>query len=424
MWINQLTLSEPALRQVLGRLALPGAEAVCPAGVSRLPDRLELLVHHVPAPSTAAATGGDRVAIVGSEYAHRIPGMLREAGRRWSEAPGTAVLALGLGRAAGRAGGMYLAPAGAQPLHRLAVAGSPLVLTRLTGEADGALPDRGAEVWSRTRGALGEATFRRLCGLHVAVVGCGRSGSLAAVALHRLGVGRLTLIDPDVIEPHNLGEMDVVGRGHLGRPKPDALADALGALGLGGVVRPVGRSVLSLTGLAEARAADVLVCCADRPPARLAVGGLAVLYLKPVLDVGAGIFTEAGGRRMGADVRLVLPGGCLLCQGGIAGLDNARRGLLLGPEAPAGDWRAERAGSLRSLNGVAVHLGVRLLEDLAAGRLRHGGWLHLEFSGAGLPVLESREPAAAPACRLCGLTGRGDAGLEQFGRLLGSPERL
>src|SRR5262249_22598380 len=146
--------------------------------------------------------------VLGSEYAHRLPGLLRAAGRRWAGPPGTAVLALGLGRAAGRVAGTYFALGGAQPLHRLAVVGSPLAPTRLTGERRGALPDRATEVWSRTRGALGEAAFRRLHGLHVGVVGCGRSGSLAAVALHRLGVGRLTLIDPDPIEPHNLGEMD------------------------------------------------------------------------------------------------------------------------------------------------------------------------------------------------------------------------
>lgn len=51
-----------------------------------------------------------------------------------------------------------------------------------------------------------------------------------AVTLVRLGIPRLTLIDPDLIEPHNLGEMDAVTDADLGRPKAEALADHLGPL--------------------------------------------------------------------------------------------------------------------------------------------------------------------------------------------------
>jgi molybdopterin/thiamine biosynthesis adenylyltransferase len=47
----------------------------------------------------------------------------------------------------------------------------------------------------------------------------------------RLGVRSLTLIDPDAIEAHNLGEMDTVTEEDLGAFKVEALAKRLRSLG-------------------------------------------------------------------------------------------------------------------------------------------------------------------------------------------------
>src|SRR5262249_18539785 len=80
--------------------------------------------------------------------------------------------------------------------------------------------------WSRTIGALGgEDVWHRLVRLRVGVVGCSRSGSLAAIALARLGIRDLTLIDPDIVEAHHLGEMEAVSESDIGRPKALAVAN-------------------------------------------------------------------------------------------------------------------------------------------------------------------------------------------------------
>lgn len=60
----------------------------------------------------------------------------------------------------------------------------------------------------------------------VAIAGCGGLGSNAAVALVRAGVGRLILIDGDVVEPSNLNRQHFF-LDDLGRPKTEALADQL-----------------------------------------------------------------------------------------------------------------------------------------------------------------------------------------------------
>jgi adenylyltransferase/sulfurtransferase len=50
-------------------------------------------------------------------------------------------------------------------------------------------------------GALGQ---RRLAAAHVAIIGCGATGAASASLLARAGVGTLTLIDRDFVEPSNL----------------------------------------------------------------------------------------------------------------------------------------------------------------------------------------------------------------------------
>jgi len=51
---------------------------------------------------------------------------------------------------------------------------------------------------------LGESGQETLLRSHVTIVGCGALGSFQAAALARAGVGRITLIDRDYVEPSNL----------------------------------------------------------------------------------------------------------------------------------------------------------------------------------------------------------------------------
>jgi molybdopterin/thiamine biosynthesis adenylyltransferase len=66
----------------------------------------------------------------------------------------------------------------------------------------------------------------RLADLHVAVVGCGAVGSFVALSLCKMGVGRLTLIDPDVVSVENLPNQ-FFREADLGKKKVLACADIL-----------------------------------------------------------------------------------------------------------------------------------------------------------------------------------------------------
>src|SRR6266702_4092420 len=51
---------------------------------------------------------------------------------------------------------------------------------------------------------IGEEGQQKLLDSHVAIVGCGALGSFQAAALARAGVGRLTIVDRDYVDPSNL----------------------------------------------------------------------------------------------------------------------------------------------------------------------------------------------------------------------------
>ena len=132
---------------------------------------------------------------------------------------------------------------------------------------------------------------------------------------------------------------------------------------------------------------------------------LANRWVKPHLDVGTGVLDRSGERLMGGDVRLCLPGeACVACLGGLPHREDAEyeAGRTSRGAAP---WTISRlaqpcAGSLLTINQVAVHLGVQLWLDLLAGRLERSTWYHIQWDEAGLARIETHQHADAQ-CRYC-----------------------
>ena len=81
------------------------------------------------------------------------------------------------------------------------------------------------EDWQqRTRLLLGEEKTERLRRSHVLVVGLGGVGGYAAEMLCRAGVGQLTLVDADTVQPTNLNRQLPALHSTLGEKKADVLA--------------------------------------------------------------------------------------------------------------------------------------------------------------------------------------------------------
>ena len=81
------------------------------------------------------------------------------------------------------------------------------------------------EDWKqRTRLLLGEEKMERLQQAHVLVVGLGGVGAYAAVMICRAGVGRMTIVDADTVQPTNINRQLPALHSTMGREKAEVLA--------------------------------------------------------------------------------------------------------------------------------------------------------------------------------------------------------
>lgn len=254
---------------------------------------------------------------------------------------------------------------------------------------------------SRLAGALTLPVLNRLRQLSFAIVGVSRVGGEVAKSLIRLGVSKLVLVDPDVVESHNADAGPFHPILDEGQPKVEALGRALARIARPGtrIVR-VAHPLRAPISLQEVGDAHVIISCVDDDGARLLASMIAASRLRVHLDIGTHV--SVGDRVVGADVRLVIPearGRCLACFGGFSDMSAIKRAAKL-DDSPPPLWSQQRAGSLRSLNQVAAHLGLRILERLVEGQeLRQSTWLRYVEQ----PRIQVREvvPSRGWTCKVC-----------------------
>lgn len=180
--------------------------------------------------------------------------------------------------------------------------------------------------YDRSIRAFGKTGQAELADAHVTVVGAGGLGSMAAEQLARLGIGELTLVDPDIVEESNLPRIYGAADHHVGRPKVDVVAQHLWKVNpdIEVTTHQARAQEVAVDTLADC---DILVGAVDRVTARSHLNEFAVKHLVPYLDAGVVIKADSAEAATGdADTviaeelgvaQLVLPGvnGCLSCLG-------------------------------------------------------------------------------------------------------------
>jgi hypothetical protein len=222
-----------------------------------------------------------------------------------------------------------------------------------------------------------------------------------------LGVRKLVLIDEDRDELHNLDATFGLTPIGLGRPKVLNRMDVLKSMRPDDLeVEALPHSVLHPLAAEALRDVDLIVTCVDRDAPRLAAALAARRWCKVHLDIGTGIFGAGAARQLGGDVRLLLPGdACVVCVGGLRNLEEARyevaapvRALRRGQRR---DWHEERAGSLVTMNQLAVNFGIQSWLDMLDGAVIRSLWCRLEWTSEGLPIVHFSRmtPTGCEICR-------------------------
>jgi len=227
---------------------------------------------------------------------------------------------------------------------------------------------------------VGGVGQRKLKAAKIAVIGAGGIGSAVIPALAGAGVGRLTIIDNDVVEIANLHRQPLFRESDAGQPKAQLAAQ---------VVRNLNRFVEALpsteridTGNAAGLLAgqDLVMDGSDNFATRLAVSDACVALGVPLVSAAAVQFQ--------GQVGLFLSKPCYRCFVGDAfdsdDCDNcAELGVLGALTATVGSFAAL----------LAIH-------SIVGTGHEHAGQLHL-FDGGRLAWRSIRIPAD-PACRACG----------------------
>lgn len=85
--------------------------------------------------------------------------------------------------------------------------------------------DSHIEWQQRTELLLGAEKMERLRKAHVLVVGLGGVGAYAAEMICRAGVGKMTIIDADTVQPSNINRQLPALHSNIGKPKAEILAE-------------------------------------------------------------------------------------------------------------------------------------------------------------------------------------------------------
>jgi hypothetical protein len=200
----------------------------------------------------------------------------------------------------------------------------------------GALPDHAV----RTAQAFGAGTTALLGRLSIAVVGCSGTGSLVIQALHGLGVGRLVLVDPDLMKLENLQRIPQAIRDDVeaGRKKVAVMEGAIARARVGSTtVVPLAIPIEDPRGIRAVAGCDFVVGCMDGAEGRDTLNRLATFYNLPYVDVGVRLDADGKGgvnQILGA-VHYLQPGGSSLRSRGIYVSDDVRAERLrrASPEA-------------------------------------------------------------------------------------------
>jgi sulfur-carrier protein adenylyltransferase/sulfurtransferase len=139
---------------------------------------------------------------------------------------------------------------------------------------------------------VGPEGQRRLKGSSVAIVGVGGLGIPASVYLAAAGVGRIGVVDHDVIEKSNLHRQTLYSEADVGGLKATVAARKLKLVNPHVTIEPHNVKLDSSNALEILGDYDLVVDCTDNFPARYLINDACVLLGKP--DVYASIFRFDG----------------------------------------------------------------------------------------------------------------------------------
>lgn len=134
---------------------------------------------------------------------------------------------------------------------------------------------------------IGFEGMEKLRSAKVCVVGAGGIGNPVITQLVAMGVGKLRIVDRDVIEVTNLHRQHLYTDDDIGRVKVEAAAERLRKLNPGIEIEPVPTSVTKFTAEGIVKGFDIVIDALDSVDARYALNDACIKYNIPLIYAGA-----------------------------------------------------------------------------------------------------------------------------------------
>ena len=131
---------------------------------------------------------------------------------------------------------------------------------------------------------VGSTGQRKLLDASVLLVGAGGLGSPAALYLTAAGIGKIGIIDFDVVDASNLHRQILHGHSDIGRPKVDSAADRLREINPDVDLVTYNEPLISHNAFDVIRPYDVVVNGTDNFPVRYLVNDACYMLKKPLVD--------------------------------------------------------------------------------------------------------------------------------------------
>lgn len=228
-------------------------------------------------------------------------------------------------------------------------------------------------------GAAGQKKIRKAS---VLIVGSGGLGSPCAYYLTAAGVGKLGIIDKDLVDLSNLQRQILYSTEDLNRPKVESAQRRLNKLNPDVEIIAIKTELTSKNVLKLIEGYDIIVDCTDNFPARYLINDACILANKPM--VHAGVY------RFDGQVFTILPhqGPCYRC-------------IFSEPPSPESMPSCKDVGVLGAVPGVigALQAAEVIKYIIGKGELLVGRILIFDALKASFREVKFRRNAK---CRVCG----------------------
>ncbi|MEE2526718.1 HesA/MoeB/ThiF family protein [Hyphobacterium sp. HN65] len=230
---------------------------------------------------------------------------------------------------------------------------------------------------------IGGPGQQRLKASHIVIIGAGGLGGPAALYLAAAGIGRITLIDPDVVSLDNLQRQIQFTTADIGQPKAAAAGDHLSNLNPHGKIISVREAIDAENAGHWLADADIVLDGCDNFETRFAVNAACHVLGKPLVSGAVGRWSgQVGLFASGTDRNQP----CYQC---------------FVPAMPPDAETCERVGVVGALTGIAGSMmaleAIKWITGAGTpltGRL----WLYDGLAGTSRTLKITKDPA----CPVCG----------------------